>query len=44
MSAALAAGGLAAQSPIFNHMNFERLEHEGQREFGGRLQQLRDLP
>jgi hypothetical protein len=36
-----ADGGLAVRSPIFDYKNFERLEHEGWRKFGGRLQQLR---
>jgi hypothetical protein len=36
-----ADNGLAVQSPIFNYKNFERLEHEGWQEFGGRLQQMR---
>ena len=35
-------GGLSVKSPIFNYKNFERLEHEGRQEFGGRLQQLQD--
>jgi hypothetical protein len=33
-------GGLAVKSPIFDYRNFERLEHEGQREFGGRIRQF----
>jgi hypothetical protein len=32
--------GLSVESPIFDYKNFERLEHEGRREFGGRIQQL----
>jgi hypothetical protein len=28
-------------APIFAYKNFERLEHEGQRQFGGRIQPLR---
>jgi hypothetical protein len=32
--------GLAVRSPIFNYQNFERLEHEGRQEFGGRLEQF----
>ena len=31
---------LSVQAPIFNYKNFERLEHEGWQEFGGRLQAL----
>ena len=34
--------GLSVQSPIFDYKNFERLEHEGWQEFGGRLRQLRN--
>lgn len=33
-------GGLSLASPIFDYKNFERLEHEGQQEFGARIQQL----
>lgn len=33
-------GGLSVESPIFDYKNFERLEHEGQQEFGARIQQL----
>jgi hypothetical protein len=36
-----ADGGLSVESPIFNYKNFERLEHEGWQEFGGRIEQLR---
>jgi len=31
---------LAVQSPIFDYKNFERLEHEGQRKFGGKIRLL----
>lgn len=38
-----ASGGrLSVESPIFSYKNFERLEHEGQQEFGGRIQQLHE--
>jgi hypothetical protein len=33
--------GSSVESPIFDYKNFERLEHEDQREFGGRILQLR---
>jgi hypothetical protein len=39
-----AAEGWSVESPIFSYKNFERLEHEGQKEFGGRLEQLRKSP
>lgn len=32
--------GLSVVSPIFDYTNFERLEHEGRREFGGQIAQL----
>jgi hypothetical protein len=32
-----AGGGLSVESPIFDYKSFERLEHEGQREFGARI-------
>ncbi len=35
-------GGLSVQSPVFDYENFERLEHEGWQEFGGRLERLRE--
>ncbi len=34
-------GGLSVKSPIFDYTNFERLEHEGWQEFGGRLRQFK---
>ena len=34
--------GLSVVSPIFDYVNFERLEHEGQREFGGQMAQLQN--
>jgi hypothetical protein len=37
-----ATGGLSIQSPIFDYKNFERLEHEGWQEFGGRLERLQE--
>jgi hypothetical protein len=33
--------GWSVRSPIFDYRNFERLEHEGWQEFGGRLRMLR---
>ncbi len=36
-----AAGGLSVESPIFDYKNFERLEHEGWREFGAQIERLR---
>lgn len=33
--------GLPVESPIFSYKNFERLEHEGWKEFGGRIEPLR---
>jgi hypothetical protein len=33
-------GGLSLESPIFNYKDFERLEHEGWVEFGGRIEQM----
>ena len=36
-----ADGGLTVKSPIFDYKNFERLEHEGQKEFGGKIRQLK---
>jgi hypothetical protein len=33
--------GSSVVSPIFDYVNFERLEHEGRREFGGQIAQLR---
>jgi hypothetical protein len=35
------AGSLSVESPIFDYVNFERLEHEGRLEFGKRVEQLR---
>ena len=35
-------GRLSVESPIFSYKNFERLEHEGQQECGGRIQQLHE--
>ena len=35
-----ADNGLSVKSPIFDYKSFERLEHEGWQEFGGRLRQL----
>ncbi len=32
--------GLSVVSPIFDYANFERLEHEGRREFGGQIAHL----
>jgi hypothetical protein len=32
--------GLSVESPIFDYAHFERLEHEGRREFGGQIGQL----
>ncbi len=32
--------GLLVESPIFDYKNFELLEHEGRREFGGRIREL----
>ncbi len=32
--------GSSVVSPIFDYVNFERLEHEGRREFGGQIAQL----
>jgi hypothetical protein len=32
--------GLSVVSPIFDYVHFERLEHEGRREFGGQIAQL----
>jgi hypothetical protein len=37
-----AGNGLSVESPIFDYQNFERLEHEGWQEFGGRIKQLRE--
>ena len=37
-----ANGGLPIESPIFDYQNFERLEHEGWREFGGRIRRLQE--
>jgi hypothetical protein len=37
-----ADSGLSIESPIFDYQNFERLEHEGWQEFGGRINQLRE--
>lgn len=34
------SGGPSVESPIFDYKNFERLEHEGQQEFGAQIQQL----
>jgi len=36
------AGSLQVESPIFDYKNFERLEHEGWQEFGGRIERLRE--
>ena len=36
-----AGNGLSVESPIFDYKNFERLEHEGWQEFGGRIKQMR---
>ena len=33
-------GSLSVASPIFDYVHFERLEHEGRREFGGQIAQL----
>ncbi len=33
-------GSLSVESPIFDYAHFERLEHEGRREFGGQIAQL----
>jgi hypothetical protein len=35
-----AGNGLSVVSPIFDYVQFERLEHEGRREFGGQIAQL----
>jgi len=35
-------GSLLVESPIFDYMNFERLEHEGRLEFGKPFEQLRN--
>ncbi|HEY4984153.1 MAG TPA: hypothetical protein VIJ24_03750 [Verrucomicrobiae bacterium] len=32
--------GLSVVSPIFDYVHFERLEHEGRREFGSQIEQL----
>ena len=32
--------GSSVASPIFDYVNFERMEHEGRREFGGQIAQL----
>jgi len=32
--------GLSVESPIFDYDHFERLEHEGRREFGSQVEQL----
>jgi hypothetical protein len=32
--------GLSVESPIFDYVHFERLEHEGRREFGSQIEQL----
>ncbi len=32
------SGGLSVKSPLFDHKNFERLEHKGWQEFGGRIE------
>ena len=37
-----ADSGLSIESPIFDYQNFERLEHEGWQEFGGRIKQLHE--
>jgi hypothetical protein len=34
-------GSLSVESPIFDYVNFERLEHEGRLEFGKQVEQLR---
>jgi hypothetical protein len=34
------AAASSVEAPIFNYRNFERLEHEGQQEFGGRIRQV----
>jgi len=36
------AGDLPVKSLIFDHKDFERLEHEGWQEFGGRIERLRE--
>ena len=33
--------GLSVESPIFDYVHFERLEHEGRLEFGTQVEQLR---
>lgn len=43
MGGAFKDGGLRVESPIFSYKNFERLEHEGQKEFGGRIGQLQKM-
>jgi hypothetical protein len=35
-----AGAGLSVESPVFDYKDFERLEHEGRMEYGGRIQQL----
>jgi hypothetical protein len=35
-----ADNGLSVESPIFDYVHFERLEHEGRLEFGGQIGQL----
>ncbi|MGD0260904.1 MAG: hypothetical protein ABSD29_13895 [Verrucomicrobiota bacterium] len=37
-----ADGDLPVKSPIFDYKDFERLEHEGWQEFGGRIERLRE--
>jgi len=36
------AGDLPVKSLIFDHKDFERLEHEGWQEIGGRIERLRE--
>jgi hypothetical protein len=35
--------GLTVESPIFDYKNFERLEHEGQKQYGGKIRQFKQL-
>jgi hypothetical protein len=37
-----AGGGVPVKAPIFDYANFERLEHEGWRKFGGQIERLRE--
>jgi hypothetical protein len=39
-AAADSASGFSVESPIFDYAHFERLEHEGRREFGAKIAQL----